>query len=135
MTFEQDWRNDSRGGGTRPRKRVPKCFKGPKSTNAAMAVAENSSREVKRVHFRFILGPPGPTQEMESMGHGGEGPSRSPPPGFSNHAFSCLMLRESLSMMKIPFHTCHMRCWILYLICHYHLYYLYLICHIAICWN
>ena len=41
---------------------------------------KNSSREVKRAHFSYILGPPGPTQEMELMGLGGEGPSRSPPP-------------------------------------------------------
>ena len=31
----------------------------------------------KRAHFRYILGPPGPTQEVELMGSGGEGPSRS----------------------------------------------------------
>ena len=57
----------------------PKCLKGPKTTNATMAIAKNSSREVKRVHFRYILGAPGSLQEMESMGPGGEGPSRSPP--------------------------------------------------------
>ena len=69
--------------GTRPwgpsRKRVLKCIKWPKTTYTTIAVAENSPREVKRAHFRYILGPPGPTQEMELMGPGGEGPSRSTP--------------------------------------------------------
>ena len=34
------------------------------------------------------MGPPGPTEEIEFIGPGGEGPSRSPPappPGFSGH--------------------------------------------------
>ena len=31
------------------------------------------------------MGPPGPTQEMEFVGPGGEGPSRSP--GFSGHVY------------------------------------------------
>ena len=69
--------------GTRPwgssRKRVPKCIKGPKTTFTTIAVAKSSPREVKMTHFRYILGPPGPTQEMELMGPGGEGPSRSTP--------------------------------------------------------
>ena len=34
---------------------------------------------MKKDHFRYILGPPGPTQEMQLMRSGGEGPSRSPP--------------------------------------------------------
>ena len=68
--------------GARPwgpsRKRVPKCIKGPKTTNATIAVAEKqSTRSKKGAHFRYILGPPGPTQEMELMGPGGEDPSRS----------------------------------------------------------
>ena len=61
-----------------PRKRVPKCLKGPKTTNTTMNLLKNSQRELKRAHFRYILGPPGPTQEMEFVGPGGEGPSRSP---------------------------------------------------------
>ena len=76
--------------GTRPwgssRKRVPKCLKGPKITYTTIAIAKkkNSPREVKRDHFviYWVL-PPGPTQEMELMRTGGEGPSRSP--GFSSH--------------------------------------------------
>ena len=67
--------------GTRPwgpsRKRVPKYIKGPKTTYTT--ILKNSSREVKRAHFRHILGPPGPTQEMELLEPGGEGPSRSTP--------------------------------------------------------
>ena len=70
--------------GTRPwgpsRKRAPKCLKGPKTTYTTIAIAEKQSKRSKRAHFRYTLGPPGPTQEMELMGPGGEGPSRSPPP-------------------------------------------------------
>ena len=43
-----------------------------------LQLLKNSPREVKMAHFRHILGPPGPTQEMELMGPGREGPSRSP---------------------------------------------------------
>ena len=68
--------------GTRPRgpsrKRVPKCLKGPKTTYTTIAIAEKQSKRSKKCHFRYILPPPGPTQEMEFMGPGGEGPSRSP---------------------------------------------------------
>ena len=75
--------------GTRPwgpsRKRVPECLKGPKTTYMLehlhiqlLELLKNSPREVKRAHFRYILGTPGPTQEMELVGPGGEGPSRSP---------------------------------------------------------
>ena len=70
--------------GTRPwgpsRKKAPKCLKGPKTTNASMAVAEKQLREVKGLIVVIYWVPPGPLQEMESMGPGGEGPSRSPPP-------------------------------------------------------
>ena len=81
--------------GTRPwgpsRKRVPECLKGPKTTYTIIAIAEKQSKRRKRAHFRYVLRPPGPTQEMELMGHGGEGPSRSPPPpGFSSHAYLIL---------------------------------------------
>ena len=38
---------------------------------------KNSPREVERAHFRYMLVPPGPTQEMKLMGPGREGPSRS----------------------------------------------------------
>ena len=69
--------------GTRPwgpsRKRVPKCIKGPKTTDATIAVTEKQSKRSKSAHFRYILGPPGPTQEMELMRPGGEGPSRFTP--------------------------------------------------------
>ena len=39
---------------------------------------KNSSREVKIAHFPYILGPPGPLQEMELMGPGEEGPPVPP---------------------------------------------------------
>ena len=53
--------------------------KGPKPPIQLLQVLKNSPREVKRAHFRYIWGPPGPTQEMELLGPGGEGPSRSTP--------------------------------------------------------
>ena len=59
--------------------------KGPKPPIQLLQLLKNSPREVKRVHFRYILVPPGSTQEVKLMGPGGEGPSRSPPPGFSSH--------------------------------------------------
>ena len=86
ITHYQGWRNDSRGGGTRPwgplRKRVSKCLKGPKTTYTTIAIAEKRSKRSKKGPFRYILCPPGPTQELELMGPGGEGPSRPPPPRF-----------------------------------------------------
>ena len=84
--FGQGWRNDSKGGGggTRPwgpsRKRVPKGLKGPKTSYTTIAIAEKRSKWSKKGPFRYIFGPPGPTQELELIRPGGEGPSRSPPP-------------------------------------------------------
>ena len=57
----------------------PSVSKGPKPPKQLLQLLKNSPREVKRVHFRYIWVPSGPTQEMEFMGPGGEGPSRSPP--------------------------------------------------------
>ena len=69
--------------GTRPwgpsRKRVPKCLKGSKTTHTTIAVAEKQSKRSKNDPFSLHIGSPGPTQEMKSMGPGGEGPSRSTP--------------------------------------------------------
>ena len=70
--------------GTRPwgpsKKRVSKCIMGPKTTYTTIAVAEKQSKRIKKGPFSlYILGPPGPTQELELMGPGGEGPSRSTP--------------------------------------------------------
>ena len=61
-----------------PGKRVPSVSKGPKPPIPLLQMLKNGPREVKRAHFRYILGPPGPTQEMDFMEPGGEGPSRSP---------------------------------------------------------
>ena len=55
-----------------PRRRVPKCLKWPNTTYTNIAIAEKQSKRSQKV-------PPGPTQEMEFMGPGGEGPSQSPP--------------------------------------------------------
>ena len=63
------------------RKRVPKCIKGPKTTYTTIAVAEKQSKSSKKGPFslyRYWV-PPGPTKEMELLGPGGEGPSRSTP--------------------------------------------------------
>ena len=77
------------GRGTRPwgtrGKGSPGVSEGPKPPIQLLQLLKNSSKEVKRAQF-VILCPPGPTQEMELMGPGGEGLSRSLPPGFSSHA-------------------------------------------------
>ena len=61
----QDWRNDSRGGGDQAlgasRKGSPNVSKGPKAPIQLFQLLKNSSREVKTAHFRYTLGPPGPT--------------------------------------------------------------------------
>ena len=80
--------------GTRPwgpsRKRVPECLKGPKATHTIIAIAEKRFKRSKKGPFSlYNWVPPGSTQEMELMGPGGKGPSRSPPPGFSNHLGKC----------------------------------------------
>ena len=77
----QGWRNDSRGGGTRPwgprGKRSKGCLKGPKTTYTTIAISEKQSKRSKMGSFSLYIGPPGPTQEMKLMGPGGE--------GFSSH--------------------------------------------------
>ena len=74
------------GGETRPwgprGKGYPNVSKGPKPPIQILQLLKNSPREAKRAHFRYILVPPDPTQEMKLMGPGGGGPSRSPPPRF-----------------------------------------------------
>ena len=66
-------------------KRVLSDAKGPKPPIQLLQLLKNSPKEVKRTHFGIYRVPPGPTQEIKLMGPGGEGPSRSPPPGFSSH--------------------------------------------------
>ena len=56
----------------------PSVSKGPKPPMQLLRLLKNSPREVKRAHFRYMFGPPGPTKEMGLMGPGGEGLSRSP---------------------------------------------------------
>ena len=80
---KQGWRNDSRGGGTRPwgpsRKKVPKCLKRLKTTYTTIEIAENQSKRSKIGPFSLYIWSPGPNQEMELMGPGGKvptGPSR-----------------------------------------------------------
>ena len=55
--------------------------KGPKlHIPTTIAVAEKQSKRSKKGPFSLSIGsPPGPTQEMELMGPGGEGPSWSTP--------------------------------------------------------
>ena len=61
------------------RKRVPKSLKGPKTTYTTIAVAEKQSKRSKKGPLLLYIGSPGLTQEMELMGPGGEGSSRSTP--------------------------------------------------------
>ena len=56
----------------------PSISKGPKPPIQQLQLLKNSKKS-KKGPFCYILGPPGPSQEMELMGPGGEGPSRSPP--------------------------------------------------------
>ena len=58
----------------------PSVSKGPKPPIQLLQLLKNSPREVKGPIFVIYWFPPGPTQEMELMEPGGEGPSRSPPP-------------------------------------------------------
>ena len=51
--------------------------------DTTIAIAEKRSKRSEKGPFSLYIGPPCPTQEMESMGPGGEGPSRSP--GFASH--------------------------------------------------
>ena len=80
-----------------PRKRVPKCLKGPKTTYRNIAIAEKQSKGSKMGPFSLYIGStPSPAQEMEFMGPRGEGPSWFPPvsPAMNcssiNFAFSAL---------------------------------------------
>ena len=95
-----------RGGGTRPweppRKRVPKCLKGPKTTYTTIEIAENQSKISKKGPFSLYIGPPGPTQEMELMGPGGEGPSRSPPPRFLQPCLYTMIFSGPATFGRFP---------------------------------
>ena len=88
----QGWRNDSRGGGTRPwgppRKRGHKCLKGPKTTYTTIAIAEKQSKRSKKGPFSLYIGPTGshPGNEINGARRGRSLPV--PPPGFSSHV-SC----------------------------------------------
>ena len=80
----QRWRGLGLGG---PRgKGFPSVSKGPKPPIKLLQLLKNSPREVKRAHFRYILGPP-----WSHPGNGIYGARRGrslpvpPPPGFSGH--------------------------------------------------
>ena len=82
--------------GTRPwgpsRKRSPSVSNGPKPPIQILQLLKNSPRERKRAHFRYILGPPGSTQEMELLGPGGEGPFRSTPVSPAMNTLTSLLI-------------------------------------------
>ena len=89
----QGWRNDpevGRLGLGALEEKGPQVSQRPKPPIQLLLLLKNCPREIKRAHFIIYSVPgtaPGPTQELELMGSGGEGPSRSPPPpGFSSHA-------------------------------------------------
>ena len=98
----QGWRNDSRGGGTRPwgprGKRSVSVSKGPKPPIQLLQLLKNSPREAKRVHFRYILVPPGshPGNEINGAWRG-----RSlPVPPVSPAMYSTLKLL-GVSLLKV----------------------------------
>ena len=74
-------------GGTRPwgprGNGSPSVSKGPKPPIQLLKLLKNSQREVKGPIFVIYWVPPGPNQELEFVGSGGKGPSRSPPPPVS----------------------------------------------------
>ena len=55
----------------------PSVSKGPKPPMQLLQLLKKQSKRSKKGLFCYILGP---TQEMELMGPGGEGPSRPLPP-------------------------------------------------------
>ena len=83
----------------------PKCLKGPKTTYTTILIAEKQSKKSKKGPFFIYWVPPGPTKEMELMGPGGEGPSRSPPPGFSSHAFNHKEVGTYVKKYSLTNHT------------------------------
>ena len=64
-----------------PEEKGPKgVSKGPKPPIQLLQLLKNSPREAKKGPFCYILVPPGPTQEMELVGPGGEVPGPPGPP-------------------------------------------------------
>ena len=91
----QRWRGLSLGG---PRgKGSPSVSMGPKLFVQLLQLLKNSPREVKRAHFRYILGPP----PRSHPGDGVNGARRGRPlpvhPGFSSHALD-LDLRSNFEV-------------------------------------
>ena len=76
---------------TRPwglqRKGSPSVSKGPKPPTQLSQLLKNSQREVKRAHFRYILGPrrSHPVNGVNGDPEGKVPPSPPPPTGFSSH--------------------------------------------------
>ena len=70
-----------------PKKRIPKCLKGPKTTYTTIAIAEKHSKRSKKVPFCYILGPPWshPGNGIYEARRGRSLPVPPPPPGFSGH--------------------------------------------------
>ena len=75
--------------GTRPwgpsRKRVPKCIKRPKTTYAAIAMAEKQSKRSKKGPFSLYSGSPG-SHPGDGINGARRGRSLPVHPGFSSHA-------------------------------------------------
>ena len=75
-----------------PRKRVPKCLKGPKTTYTTIEIAEKQSKISKKGPFSLYIGPPG-----SHPGNGIDGARRGrslpvPPPPHPRFLQPCLML-------------------------------------------
>ena len=70
-----------------PRKRVPKCLKGPETTYTSIAIAEKQSKRSKKGPFSLYLGSPWfhPGNGIYGARRGRSFPVPPPPPGFSGH--------------------------------------------------
>ena len=69
-----------------PRKRVPKCLKGPKTTYTTIEIAEKQSKRSKKGPFSLYIGSPlVPHRKWNLWGPEGKVPPG--PPGFSGHGF------------------------------------------------
>ena len=66
-----------------PRKRVPKCLKGPETTYTTIAISEKQSKISKKGLFLLYIGPLVPPRKWNLWGLEGKVPPNPPPPPVS----------------------------------------------------